>query len=165
LQRPGYLHDFAAFWSARPEARKIWFSLFTPQLGQASQERLSPSDREFAIRELSPLASAFPKVQLARQILDGYRHPPTGPDDCLFAQVTTCIAADLATEITPCELGGQPDCSQCGCMASAGLAAIGRFRLAGLVPLQGLFYLSKQIGETQRRRRREADGQSRLAAD
>lgn len=30
LRRSGYLREFAALWSARPEARKIWFSLFTP---------------------------------------------------------------------------------------------------------------------------------------
>ena len=34
-----------------------------------------------------------------------------------FAQATACVSADLRTPITPCQFGGQPDCSSCGCMA------------------------------------------------
>lgn len=30
VSREGYLRDFAAFWTDRPEVRKIWFSIFTP---------------------------------------------------------------------------------------------------------------------------------------
>src|SRR5438105_9680993 len=39
LSRPEYLGDFTKFWSDRPEVRKIWFSLFTPQHGQVLEER------------------------------------------------------------------------------------------------------------------------------
>lgn len=155
LERQGYLRDFAAFWSGRPEARKIWFSLFTPQTGRASEERLGPSERELAIKELASLAPLFPKVHMPKLVLEGYTRPPKRPGDCIFAELTTCISADLVTEITPCELGGKPDCEECGCIASAGLAAIGRYRLAGLVPLGGIFRISKQIGEARRRWRRE----------
>src|SRR5690349_7069373 len=45
LGRPNYLGDFASFWSNRSEVRKIWFSLFTPQEGEESAERLGPEDR------------------------------------------------------------------------------------------------------------------------
>ncbi len=31
--RPGYLDEFLAFWSSRPEVAKVWFSVFTPQRG------------------------------------------------------------------------------------------------------------------------------------
>src|SRR5215471_14427876 len=36
--RPGYLREFSEFWHARKEVRKIWFSLFTPQIGETSYE-------------------------------------------------------------------------------------------------------------------------------
>src|SRR5205807_2697116 len=32
-ERPGYLEEFLRFWCAMPEINKIWFSLFTPQIG------------------------------------------------------------------------------------------------------------------------------------
>jgi hypothetical protein len=35
----------------------------------------------------------------------------------------------------PCQLGGNPDCRNCGCMASAGLEAIGRHRYKGWIPV------------------------------
>jgi MoaA/NifB/PqqE/SkfB family radical SAM enzyme len=147
LGRPGYLREFAEFWSGRPEARKIWFSLFTPQAEQAVEERLTPSDRDFAIAELTALAPAFPKVHMPSLVLDGLARPPRSPEECIFASVTTCVAADLKTEIRPCELGGRPLCAECGCLASAGLSAIGRVRLAGILPIGVLFRASRKVGE------------------
>jgi organic radical activating enzyme len=147
LARPGYLREFAAFWSARPEARKIWFSLFTPQAGQAVEERLTPSDRAFAIAELAALAPLFPKVHMPRIVFDGFARPPQNPAECVFAAVTSCVAADLKTRIRPCELGGKPVCEECGCLASAGLAAVGRHRLGRIVPVGPLFRLSRKVGE------------------
>ncbi|MBZ5602277.1 MAG: radical SAM protein, partial [Acidobacteriia bacterium] len=37
---PGYLKEFLEFWTPRPEIAKIWFSLFTPQMGDHSREVL-----------------------------------------------------------------------------------------------------------------------------
>ena len=34
VHRPGYLDEFLRFWSKREETRKIWFSLYTPQIGE-----------------------------------------------------------------------------------------------------------------------------------
>ena len=59
LSRPGYLREFCEFWSARPETGKIWFSLFTPQEGQLSLERLSAEDRVRAVSEISNLRTAI----------------------------------------------------------------------------------------------------------
>ncbi|MCZ2078139.1 MAG: radical SAM protein [Bryobacterales bacterium] len=151
LARDGYLRDFAAFWSARPEARKIWFSLFTPQAGQVSEERLTPSDRARAIRELAGLSPLFPKVHMSGPLLDGLARPPARPSECIFAAVTTCVAPDLKTRIRPCELGGNAVCSECGCIASTGLSAVGRYRLAGLLPVATVFRISTEIGKLCRR--------------
>jgi hypothetical protein len=71
---------------------------------------------------------------------------PASPDECVFAKTTETISADLKTQITPCQFGGDPDCSQCGCIASMGLAAIGAHRLGGFIPIGGIFRASVKIG-------------------
>jgi hypothetical protein len=147
LGREDYLHDFADFWSRRAEARKIWFSLFTPQQDEESAERLSLDDRRLVLERLKAVAARFPKVYLPRPVLDGYLQPPASPAECIFAQSTTCISADLQTKISPCQFGGKPVCSECGCIASSGLASIGRYALGGLVPVSALFTLSRKIGQ------------------
>ena len=53
LRRDTYLLDFADFWSRRPEVRKIWFSLFTPQQNEDCEERLTVADRHAAVRRSS----------------------------------------------------------------------------------------------------------------
>jgi MoaA/NifB/PqqE/SkfB family radical SAM enzyme len=147
LQRPGYLIEFADFWSKREEVQRIWFSIYTPQEGEHSEERLAPQDRVVLLRELTPLRACFPKVELPDRVLDGYWHPPGSPQECIFAQTTTCISADLTTRIAPCQFGGRPVCAECGCIASAALASIAKYKLAGLVPISAIFSLSKKIGE------------------
>jgi hypothetical protein len=146
VQREGYLRDFAEFWSRRPEARKIWFSLFTPQEAEECEERLLAADRRRVIAELAEVAAAFPKVHMPRVVLDGYLRPPDSPSECIFARSTVCVSADLKTRVTPCQFGGKPVCSECGCMASSGLASIGRYELGGLIPVSALFSLSQKIG-------------------
>ena len=148
IQRPGYLGEFARFWSDREEVRKIWFSLFTPQLGAETEERLRPEDRISVVNELARLRASFPKkVDMSNVVLQGYLQPPASPQECIFAQTTTCISADLATRIVPCQFGGEPVCSECGCIASAGVAAVGRYKVAGLLPLSEIFAFSQRIGQ------------------
>ncbi len=147
LSRPDYLRDFASFWSERKEVRKIWFSLFTPQEGKKSEERLTRENRADAVDQLNCLRASYPKVHLPKMVLDGYLHPPTSPQQCLFAQMTTCVSADLSTPITPCQFGGRPACAECGCIASAGLASVGKYKLAGLIPVSHIFSLSKNLGK------------------
>jgi len=150
LARDGYLHEFAEFWSRCSDARKIWFSLYTPQQEEQSAERLTPADRHRALSQLSAVAAHFPKVYLPRVVMDGFLRPPDSPADCIFAQSTTCISADLETRISPCQFGGKPVCRECGCIASSGLASIGRYSLAGVLPVSALFSLSRKIGERWR---------------
>jgi organic radical activating enzyme len=150
LERPTYLEEFAAFWSDRPETRTIWFSLFTPQDGQASVERLSGEQRGLALERLNGVACRFSKVYFSRAVLNGYALPPVSPQECIFAQTTVCVSADLKTVLTPCQFGGKPVCSECGCMASAGLASIGRYRIGGLLPVAAIFRASQSIGQRLR---------------
>jgi len=146
LSRPDYLKDFAAFWSSFRVTRKIWFSLYTPQQGENSKERLNSEGRTSAINAIARLKRDFPKVQAPDVILDGYRHPPPSPQECIFAQTTVCLSPDLKTPVTPCQIGGRPVCKECGCFASAALASFARFKVAGAVKVGDIFKQSQKIG-------------------
>ena len=146
--REGYIEEFVRTWSGNPNVRTIWMSLYTPQAGEESAEKLQPEDRARVVDTLRKLRPQFPKLQMPTQLLDAYLAPPDSPDDCVFAQTTDCVSADLQTRITPCQFGGTPDCANCGCMASAGLAAVGRHRLGGVLPIDTLFAGSLRIGRT-----------------
>src|SRR6188508_401848 len=89
VQRDGYLEEFAAFWSANPHVRQLWFSLYTPQVGEVSPEILTPVDRERAVAALMSLRAAHPKIRMPEGLLKKYARPPQSPDDCVFAQTTT----------------------------------------------------------------------------
>lgn len=144
--QPDYFRHFLEFWSGQPEVRRIWFSLFTPQKGEQSVEILSSSERDTVLDELVSLRGDFPKMELSDAVIRGYRNPPPSPDQCIFAQTTMCVSSDIERRVNPCQFGGDPDCSQCGCMASAGLKAVGDYKLAGLLPLRTIFRASQSIG-------------------
>jgi MoaA/NifB/PqqE/SkfB family radical SAM enzyme len=150
-ERAGYFDEFASFWSARPEVWKIWFSLFTPQAGARDAEILGPDEREEVLNVLAALRAKYPKVYLPDSVLQGFRRPPRAPDECIFARTTVNYTADLRTHIKPCQFGGTPDCTQCGCIASAGLKAVGDHKLLGLVPLGSLYRASDAVGKTAAR--------------
>lgn len=152
-QRPGYLEEFVDVWSANPDTRLIWVSLYTPQVGEESDERLRPEDRRRVIAELFRLRTLYPKLGVPRQAIEVYADPPRSPDECIFARTTRCVSADLEQPITPCQFGGTPDCAQCGCLASAGLGAVGRYRLPGGVPVASVFDASLRVGQAVRRLR------------
>jgi sulfatase maturation enzyme AslB (radical SAM superfamily) len=149
--REDYLKEFLAFWSDKPEVRKIWFSIFTPQKGHADQEILSPATRARVLSQLAEWRPLFPKLQLPDIVIDGYLNPPASPEDCIFARTTFSVTADLKNQITPCQFGGDPDCSQCGCIASAGLKAIGEIRLGGFLPVKSIYRASDAIGRATAR--------------
>lgn len=147
LKRPDYLRDFAAFWQEREEARKIWFSLYTPQVGDHSEERLSADDRRMVVRDLARVRKLFEKVDVTDGVLDTFLEPPSSPDECIFAQATECVSADLTTRITPCQFGGKPVCTECGCVASASFASLGRYKIGGLIPAGNIYVASRKVGE------------------
>jgi MoaA/NifB/PqqE/SkfB family radical SAM enzyme len=148
--REGYVEEFVRTWSENPNVKSIWLSLYTPQVGEVSPERLTPADRQRVVATLHDLRERYRKLQMPRQLLEAYLEPPPSPAECIFARTTECVSADLRTTITPCQFGGTPDCSSCGCMASAGLAAVGRHRLGGIIPIEALFNGSIRVGETLR---------------
>ena len=156
--QPKYFEQFLSFWSAKPEVKKIWFSLFTPQVGAVAEEILSSEDRAQVLTELIQLRRAFPKLYLPDSIVSGYLKPPQSPSQCIFARTTLSFTADLKNTVTPCQFGGKPDCTQCGCMASAGLKAIGDYRLVGLLPVRTIYEASDAIGKRTARLLGRCDG-------
>ena len=151
VRRSGYLEEFAQFWQEQPDCRAIWFSLYTPQVGEESDERLRPEDRRDVVATLMALRRRYSKVQMPNALIEVYAAPPRSPDECIFARVTHSVSADLETRITPCQFGGRPDCENCGCMASAGLGAVGRHRLAGPLRVDHVFNASLALGSAVRR--------------
>lgn len=147
-KREGYLEEFLNFWTPRKEVKKVWFSLFTPQIGATGEEILTPEVRTRVINELAALKKKFPKLDLPKPVIEGYRNPPKSPQECIFSRTTVNYTADLKNKVTPCQFGGTPDCSQCGCIASAGLAAVGSYKLFNIVPLQKIYNASDSVGHT-----------------
>ena len=146
--RPGYVTEFTEFWAAQPDVKRIWFSMYTPQKGEVADEILRPEDRRRVVTEIQGLYSKHPKLHdMIPSVLEGYIRPPQTPEECIFAKTTECISADLKKRITPCQYGGDPDCTQCGCMASVGLDALGRYKLGGVMPLKTIFNASIRVGD------------------
>src|ERR1700743_2467858 len=68
--RPGYLEEFLRFWSERPQGKRIWFSLFTPQQGAEGPEILTPALRSQVLDELQMLYPLYPKLQMNQQMIE-----------------------------------------------------------------------------------------------
>jgi MoaA/NifB/PqqE/SkfB family radical SAM enzyme len=151
VTRAGYIEEFLRCWSAHSEVEKIWVSLYTPQVGEVSEERLRPADRTTVVADLLALRLKYPKLALPKGLIEVYASPPDSPEECVFARTTTTVSADLTTRITPCQFGGQPDCSNCGCIASAGLAAVARHQVLGFIPVGSIFTGSMKVGERVRK--------------
>lgn len=149
--RPGYLEEFLNFWTVRPQINKVWFSLFTPQRGATGPEILSAEQRVLVAQDLMKLRVQFPKLDMHESQIREILSPPSSPAECIFAMTTHTISADLKTKITPCQFGGDPDCSQCGCIASMGLAAVGHHRVVGSLTAGQIFHVSQQVGNTWRK--------------
>jgi MoaA/NifB/PqqE/SkfB family radical SAM enzyme len=161
LERPGYLEDYVAFWNARPEVDRLWVSLYTPQVGEESAERLTPADRETVARLLPPLARTYPKFLMNAGLARAFVRPPENPSDCLFAKMSANYSADLQTRVEPCVFGGEPHCAECGCAASMGLHWIRNVKVAGPVRVGHFVRGSIGVGSLINRLSRENENPSR----
>ena len=151
MKRSGYLDEFLQYWCPRVEIKKVWMSFFTPQKGANAPECLTREERGRAIQDLLRLRRQFPKLDMGEQTLREFANPPQSPQECIFSRTTLNISADLKTRISPCQFGGDPDCSRCGCMGSMALAAVGHHALPGGVTLGRIFRASTQVGKVAAR--------------
>src|SRR5690242_14437642 len=69
VQRDGYIDQFVDFWSANKNVRQIWVSLYTPQIGEESPERLQPEDRERVVAALMTLRTRYPKLKMPKGMI------------------------------------------------------------------------------------------------
>jgi len=150
MKRPGYLAAFLEFWTPRPEIKKVWFSLFTPQVGDQMPEILSSEERARAIADLSELRKQYPKLDMPEAVIRQFSSTPQRPQDCVFALTTQTLSADLRTKITPCQFGGNPDCASCGCIASMGLASSLRTNWEDYFPSEPFSKLPSRLASTER---------------
>ncbi|MGH9319482.1 MAG: radical SAM protein [Vicinamibacteria bacterium] len=153
MARDGYLEEFMDFWSGREATKAIEVSFFTPQVGETSPEILTPDMRRRAVSTLAALGPRYPKLVLNDRILEAYLHPPQSPSECIFAGITQCVSPDLETVVSPCQFGGNPKCSECGCLGSIAMHSIGMRRLPIGVKLATVFRASTKVGSIVQRMR------------
>jgi MoaA/NifB/PqqE/SkfB family radical SAM enzyme len=151
VKRSGYISEFVAFWSANPAVEKIWMSIFTPQRGAINVECLTADERRQAVEVLLRTGRDHPKLDMPEGVIKEFLSPPPSPDRCIFAQTTRTLSADFTTKVEPCQFGGDPDCSRCGCVASMGLAAVEHRKIAGPITAGHVFWASKAIGRQVQR--------------
>ncbi len=153
LARSGYLEEYVAFWNSRPEVDHIWVSLYSPQMGEESPERLSAEDRDRVALELPPLRTKYPKLLLPEGMARAFVNPPPNPQNCVFSRMSVNYSADLQTRVEPCVFGGNPDCSQCGCSISSALHWIQGEKIAGPLRVGHLVTASLSVGSAVNRLR------------
>jgi MoaA/NifB/PqqE/SkfB family radical SAM enzyme len=128
-ERAEYLDEYLHFWTSRPEIERVWLSLYTPQRGEESDERLTDSARKRLFEELPRLKAKYPGLVLAGNSVKAFAEPPSNPGECTFTRISAAYSADLRSQVTPCFYGGNPDCSQCGCAVSGALHWVHRQRI------------------------------------
>lgn len=151
LERASYIEEYVRFWNAREEVHRIWVSLYSPQRGEQSAERLSPAQRVWLASELPRLRALYPRLLTPAGYGQALLHPPSSPRECTFSRLSKNYSADLRTRVEPCVLGGDPDCSQCGCSASAAAHWISGIRVAGPLKAGHLLHGSMRIGNMMAR--------------
>ncbi len=146
MRRPGYLDDYLAFWISRPEIDRIALSMYTPQVGEQSEEILSGEARAELVRILPGLKQRFPALVLSEEMLLGFRAPPKSPAQCALSKMSVNYSADLKTRVEPCVFGGSPDCGQCGCAATALIGGVAETQLLGPVRVAHVMNASIAMG-------------------
>ena len=146
MRRPGYLDQYLAFWTARPEIDRVALSIYTPQVGERSEEVLSSEARAELVRQLPGLKKRFPALVLNKEMLRGFRAPPKSPAQCTFAKMSVNYSADFKTRVEPCVFGGSPDCTRCGCAATAIVGGVAEKPLLGPVKVSHVMNASIAVG-------------------
>jgi len=153
MEREDYFDEYVRFWNARPEVRNIWVSLYTPQRGEHTAEILTMEQRMRIAQELPRLRALYRKLLTPRGYAEALLHPPASPQHCTFSRLSKNYSADLRTHVEPCVFGGNPDCSQCGCSASASMHWVSRMRVAGPLRAGHLLHGSMHVGSAAARLR------------
>jgi MoaA/NifB/PqqE/SkfB family radical SAM enzyme len=146
INKPGYMDRYLEFWNEREEVRNIWVSIYTPQIGEVSDERLTAEDKQSLAAYFHASASRFQKLTMHKGLMQAFLEPPVSPAECLFAKLSVNYTADLKTRVEPCVFGGAPDCSECGCSISLGMHWLGEYSVLGPLKARHLINGSVAIG-------------------
>ena len=145
--RPGYVTAFTQFWAANPDVKRIWFSLYTPQKGEESPERLLPDDRELLVKEITSLHATEPKLHdMIPSVVRGYLHPPQNPTSASSRRRPPASRRILKKPITPCRVRRRPGLHAVRVHGVGGLQAVGEYRLGGVIPLNAILKGSLAVG-------------------
>ena len=136
VNRPGYIEEFLRVLvgarGGREDLDQPLHAADRRDLGGTADARRSPAGR----RRPDGAAAALSEAAMPEGLLDVYAAAAAVAGRMRRSRARrTSISADLTTKITPCQFGGTPDCSNCGCIASAGLAAVARHQLLGVIPV------------------------------
>jgi sulfatase maturation enzyme AslB (radical SAM superfamily) len=151
IEQPGYMDRYLEFWNARPEVDRIWISVYTPQLGEESAERLTPANRVALAEYFNSVRGKYPKLTMHKGLMDAFIEPPQSPGECLFSKLSINYTADLKSRVEPCVFGGSPNCAECGCSISMGMHWLGDVRVAGPLHARHLIKGSLAVGRTVNR--------------
>ncbi len=146
IEQPGYMDRYLAFWNAKPEVHRIWVSIYTPQIGEESAERLTPENRVQLASYFAKIGNKYPKLTMHSGIVASFINPPAGPSECVFSRLSLNYTADLHTRVEPCVFGGSPNCSECGCSISMGMHWLGNLAVAGPLRAKHLINGSLSLG-------------------
>jgi hypothetical protein len=146
VRRTRYIPEFVDFWSANRNVERIWMSIFTPQNGATNIECLGDDERKLVVSTLLRVCREENKLDMQEGAMREFLAPPASPNRCIFAATTLSLSADLQTNVEPCQFGGNPDCSRCGCFASMALSAVGHRKLLGPLTAGHIFWTSAAVG-------------------
>ena len=151
LETAGYMDRYLDFWNARPEVDRIWVSVYTPQNGEESAERLTPQNRLALAEYFNANQGRYPKLTMHKGLMDAFLRPPASPSECLFAKLSLNYTADLRSRVEPCVFGGAPSCAECGCSMSMGMHWLGELKVGGGLHARHLIKSSLGIGRAVNR--------------
>jgi MoaA/NifB/PqqE/SkfB family radical SAM enzyme len=148
VEEPGYMDRYLEFWNARPQVHNIWVSVYTPQLGEDSAERLTPENRLALARYFDKISGKYPKLSMHKGLMDAFLNPPQNPSECVFSKLSLNYTADLRSRVEPCVFGGTPNCAECGCSMTLGMEWLGNIRVAGPLRARHLIEGSLAVGSS-----------------
>ena len=151
IEEPKYMERYLGFWNAQPEVNRIWVGVYTPQIGEESDERLTEENRGQLGAYFSSVGNRYPKLTMHAGLMSAFLRPPSIPSECLFSKLSVNYTADLTTRVEPCVFGGQPNCAECGCSMSMGMHWMGDIRVAGPLRARHLINGSLAVGRTANR--------------
>ena len=144
IEEAGYMDRYLSFWNDRSEVRNIWVSVYTPQHGEESAERLTAENRAELAAYFNGVGRNYSKLTMHPGLMKAFLEPPASPAECLFSTLSVNYTADLRTRVEPCVFGGAPSCAECGCSMSMGMHWLGRVRVAG--PLRASHLIRGSLG-------------------